>query len=53
MAEVAAAFEAVVREFPTQWFQFVPFWPADGVAGPRRRLRAASDASRERLRASR
>ena len=52
MAQVAVAFEAVVREFPTQWFQFRPFWPADGVQGQA----AASngpDVSRERLRASR
>jgi phosphatidylinositol dimannoside acyltransferase len=27
MGEVVAEFEAMVREFPTQWFQFVPFWP--------------------------
>jgi lauroyl/myristoyl acyltransferase len=30
MAEVVATFEAVVREFPRQWFQFAPFWPAHG-----------------------
>jgi lauroyl/myristoyl acyltransferase len=29
MAEVVGEFEAIVREFPTQWFQFGPFWPAD------------------------
>lgn len=27
MADVVGAFEAVVREFPQQWFQFTPFWP--------------------------
>ncbi len=27
MREVAQEFESVVREFPTQWFQFAPFWP--------------------------
>lgn len=27
MAEVVAEFEGMVREFPTQWFQFAPFWP--------------------------
>ena len=34
MAEVVRAFEAVVREFPQQWFQFTPFWPerTDAVA---------------------
>jgi len=29
VGEVAGAFEAIVREYPTQWFQFTPFWPAD------------------------
>jgi len=28
MAPVVRAFEQTVREFPTQWFQFAPFWPA-------------------------
>jgi len=32
MADVVHAFEEVVREFPTQWFQFTPFWPADATA---------------------
>jgi KDO2-lipid IV(A) lauroyltransferase len=27
MHDVVQAFEAVVREFPSQWFQFTPFWP--------------------------
>ena len=27
MTEVVQAFETVVREFPSQWFQFAPFWP--------------------------
>ena len=27
MREVVGTFEAVVREFPRQWFQFAPFWP--------------------------
>jgi len=27
MRSVVAEFEQVVREFPTQWFQFLPFWP--------------------------
>ena len=31
MAEVVGEFEAVVRRFPTQWFQFSPFWPGDAV----------------------
>jgi len=29
MAEVVGVFEAEIRQFPTQWFQFAPFWPAD------------------------
>lgn len=28
MGEVVGAFEDIVREFPTQWFQFEPFWKA-------------------------
>ncbi|MGD9763669.1 MAG: lysophospholipid acyltransferase family protein [Candidatus Binatia bacterium] len=27
MRSVVADFEAVIREFPHQWFQFTPFWP--------------------------
>jgi hypothetical protein len=44
MAEVVHLFEDTVRAFPTQWFQFAPFWPggaaeqkgnsADAPAGP-------------------
>jgi lauroyl/myristoyl acyltransferase len=36
MAEVVDTFEAVVREFPRQWFQFAPFWsaPAGAIAAP-------------------
>ena len=30
MADVVGTFEAVVREFPRQWFQFAPFWPTHG-----------------------
>jgi len=37
MAEVVGTFEAVVREFPTQWFQFAPFWPNVSGAGATRR----------------
>jgi KDO2-lipid IV(A) lauroyltransferase len=52
MAEVAQAFEAIVREFPMQWFQFTPFWPGDEaqieVAPPMN-----DDASTERRRAQR
>jgi KDO2-lipid IV(A) lauroyltransferase len=32
MREVVGEFEAVIREFPTQWFQFAAFWPADAPA---------------------
>jgi lauroyl/myristoyl acyltransferase len=51
MAQVVDAFEGVVREFPTQWFQFAPFWPADGAPG--QTAVRDHDAPRERLRASR
>ncbi|MBI4517830.1 MAG: lysophospholipid acyltransferase family protein [Deltaproteobacteria bacterium] len=49
MGEVVREFEAMIREFPTQWFQFAPFWPAAAAAAlpavdeiearPQRRLR--------------
>jgi lauroyl/myristoyl acyltransferase len=32
MRTVVQEFEAVIREFPSQWFQFVPFWPPDAPA---------------------
>jgi lauroyl/myristoyl acyltransferase len=35
MARVVHGFEAMVREFPTQWFQFTPCWPPDGDDGAR------------------
>jgi len=50
MGEVAAAFEAVVREFPTQWFQFLPFWKD---VEPGQTVMSGAEAPRERLRASR
>lgn len=28
MRGVVGVFEALIREFPTQWFQFAPFWPS-------------------------
>lgn len=28
MMQIVGQFEAIIREFPTQWFQFAPFWPA-------------------------
>ena len=31
MREVVRSFESMVREFPSQWFQFAPFWPAAGA----------------------
>jgi lauroyl/myristoyl acyltransferase len=52
MAEVAQAFEAIVRTFPTQWFQFAPFWTADASPGESA-LRDGNDPSTERLRAQR
>ncbi len=33
MADVVHVFEDIVREFPQQWFQFAPFWPAGGARG--------------------
>lgn len=35
MRAVAAELEDVIREFPHQWFQFAPFWPADAPIAPR------------------
>ena len=32
MSEVVQHFEAIIREFPSQWFQFAPFWPATPAA---------------------
>jgi len=32
MADVVHVFEDIVREFPQQWFQFTPFWPAGAAA---------------------
>jgi KDO2-lipid IV(A) lauroyltransferase len=32
MAEVVGEFEAAVRCFPTQWFQFSRFWPDDAIS---------------------
>jgi predicted LPLAT superfamily acyltransferase len=29
MRAVVGQLEGIIREFPTQWFQFHPFWPAD------------------------
>ncbi len=41
MLEVVKTFEAVIRERPTQWFQFAPFWQASPPAA-----RAESDGPR-------
>jgi lauroyl/myristoyl acyltransferase len=51
MREVTAAFESVICDFPTQWFQFQAFWPAADV--PDQATASGDDAPRERLRASR
>jgi lauroyl/myristoyl acyltransferase len=32
MAEAVREFEAIVREFPDQWFQFAPYWRSSGPA---------------------
>lgn len=32
MRAVIGEFESVIRAFPSQWFQFTPFWPADALA---------------------
>jgi KDO2-lipid IV(A) lauroyltransferase len=40
MAEVVHSFEEIVRAFPTQWFQFAPFWPA-GAAEQKKNSAAA------------
>ncbi len=37
LAAIVAEFEALVRAYPEQWFQFQPFWPAAGE------IAAASD----------
>jgi KDO2-lipid IV(A) lauroyltransferase len=37
MSEVVGVFERMVRAFPTQWFQFTPFWSGEVAAAPRRR----------------
>jgi lauroyl/myristoyl acyltransferase len=36
MRTVVADFEAVIRAFPTQWFQFAPFW-SDAIPSARQR----------------
>ena len=35
LAGIVAEFEALVREYPDQWFQFAPYWPEDGAGGDR------------------
>ena len=32
LAGIVSEFEALVRQYPEQWFQFAPFWPADTPA---------------------
>jgi KDO2-lipid IV(A) lauroyltransferase len=34
MLEVIGQFETIIREFPTQWFQFSPFWPPGSPPAP-------------------
>jgi len=38
MRAVVAELEAVVREFPHQWFQFAPFWPEGAARGSLSRI---------------
>ncbi len=48
MADVVAEFEAVVRQFPTQWFQFAPFWPPHAVPAATAPTRPFATAERRR-----
>jgi KDO2-lipid IV(A) lauroyltransferase len=48
MREIVEQFEATVREFPSQWFQFAPFWPERAPAG---RLAARDQEPANRARA--
>jgi len=50
MLEVVTQFEDVIREFPTQWFQFTSFWP-EGTK-PKLRPRTITDSGGEELRVS-
>jgi lauroyl/myristoyl acyltransferase len=52
MTDVVAAFERIVREFPTQWFQFAPFWPSAAAAEPMAPA-SADTVPRDRLRVGR
>lgn len=52
MTDVVGAFEAVVREFPRQWFQFTPFWP-ERPAGSALAPEGTSDSPSERMRVRR
>jgi len=51
MVEVVQAFEEAVRAYPTQWFQFAPFWQAG--AGSANAAVGASEPQPERLRVQR
>jgi len=53
MTEVVAEFEAIVREFPTQWFQFAPFWPAAAQPAVALPAQAPADDVAERRRVRR
>ena len=50
MHQAVRAFEDKVREFPTQWFRFTPFWPEDmgGEEEPVRLAAAAGEGVRGR-----
>jgi predicted LPLAT superfamily acyltransferase len=47
MRTVVADFENIIRTFPTQWFQFLPFWPAAAAAKEQTEA-AASEPSDDR-----
>lgn len=47
MRAVVAQFEDVIREFPSQWFMFAPFWP-DQLTAPALASVAESDERRAR-----
>jgi len=49
MMQVISQFEAIIREFPTQWFQFSPFWPVGSKPAPRTAAIPQSDAEELRV----
>lgn len=47
MAAAVRSYEEIIREFPTQWFQFAPYWPEQSII-----RRTVADREQERLRAT-